>query len=279
MRGFLLVGCLLSALWGAPTLGRAQPASFKIDGLGAPREVEFTARVDGSTQRYVEFLPLGYQTNKPCSLMIFLHGHGSDRWQITKGDQWREIQAVCEVAARHGMILLSPDYRAATSWMGPAAEADLMQILQAQKVQRRISRVVLSGGSMGGTSALIFSALHPELVNGVVSLNGTANLVEYTGFQEAIASSYGGPKSEKAREYEERSPELVPTKFRGIPVAFTAGGRDTVVPPQSVLRLSKELAKSNPGQVLMLYREAGGHSTTYEDAVTALEFVIGRALK
>jgi pimeloyl-ACP methyl ester carboxylesterase len=275
----LLAGCLLSALWCANAPGQAQNAISKIKGMTAPSDVEFTAKVDGSKQHYVEFLPIGCTPNKACALMIFLHGHGSDRWQITKGQQWREIQAVCDVAARRGMILVSPDYRATTSWMGPAAEADVVQIIQDQKARHRISKTLLSGGSMGGTSVLIFAALHPELVDGVVSLNGTANMVEYAGFQDAIAASYGGRKSEKAQEYNKRSPELVPAQFKGMPIAFTAGGRDTVVPPQSVLRLGKELEKQGPGKVLMLYREAGAHSTTYEDAWAALEFVIERALK
>ena len=256
---------------------QSQNVSFRIEGMTAPRDIEFTARVDGSRQRYVEFLPQGYSTNRLCSLMIFLHGHGSDRWQITKGAQWPEIQAVCAVAARHRAILLSPDYRATTSWMGPMAEADLMQILQDQKNQRHVSKILLCGGSMGGTSVLIFTALHPEMVDGVVSLNGTANMVENTGFQEAIAAAYGGTKNEKAQEYLKRSPELVPSRFGTIPVAFSAGGKDTIVPPQSVLRLGKKLETQNPGRVLILFREDTGHSTAYDDAVAGLEFVIGRA--
>lgn len=269
--------CLLLALWCPNQTGQAQHAFFEIDGMAPPSQVEFTARVDGSKQRYLEFLPLDYTPTHACSLMIFLHGHGSDRWQIAKGDQWREIQAVCDVAARHRMILLSPDYRATTSWMGPAAEADVVQIIRDQKTQRHIHKVFLSGGSMGGTSVLIFAALHSKMVNGVVSLNGTANLMEYAGFPDAIAASYGGKKSDMPREYRKRSPELVPRRFRAMPVAFTAGGRDTVVPPQSVLRLSKALEQRKPGNVLMLYREEGGHSTSYQDAVAALEFVIERA--
>jgi len=277
MRGLLWVGCLLVALGRMTAPAQPAGAAAKPEGPEAPREAEFVADADRSRQRYVELLPRGYDSNKVHDLMIFLHGHGSDRWQIAKGGQWREIQAVCDVAARHRMILISPDYRAPTSWMGPAAESDLVQIIREQKRQRSISRVFLSGGSMGGTSALIFTALHPKLVDGVVSMNGTANLVEYAGFPEAIAASFGGGKQEKPDEYRKRSPEFSPEEFRGLPVAFTAGGRDTVVPPQSVLRLSRELGKQNPGRVLMLYREDSGHATSYEDARAALEFVIERA--
>ena len=60
MKIFLTGGCLLYALWCAKAIGQDQNASFRIEGLAAPRDVEFTARADGSRQRYVEFLPLGY---------------------------------------------------------------------------------------------------------------------------------------------------------------------------------------------------------------------------
>jgi pimeloyl-ACP methyl ester carboxylesterase len=270
IRGSALVACCVSMVC------HAQNQTFRIEGMTTGRDVEFIAKTDGSKQRYVEFLPQGYTTNKPHALMIFLHGHGSDRWQITQGDKWREIQAVCDCAARHEIILLSPDYRGKTSWMGPSAEADVLQIVQEQKATRAIGKVILAGGSMGGTSVLIFTALHPEMVNGVVSMNGTANMIEYAGFQEAIAASYGGRKTEKPDDYLKRSPELVPEQFKTVPVAFTAGRQDKIVPPDSVLRLSKILEKQNPGKVLMIYREGEGHSTSYDDAVAALEFVIQR---
>jgi pimeloyl-ACP methyl ester carboxylesterase len=277
MRLATLAAQAIWAFCGVSLACSAQNASFRIEGMEAPRDVEFVARVDGSRQGYVEFLPKGYSPNKPSPLMIFLHGHGSDRWQIAQGSQWKEIQAVCDVAARHKTLLLSPDYRARTSWMGPLAEADLLQLIDEQKARRKIGKIILAGGSMGGTSVLIFSALHPDQVNGVISMNGTANMLEYSGFQDFIASAYGGTKELKPDEYRNRSPELVPEKFKGIPVAFTAGGKDTVVPAHSVLRLSRKLEAQDPAGTLMLYREPGGHSTSYEDAVKALEFVLERA--
>jgi hypothetical protein len=93
---------------------------------------------------------------------------------------------------------------------------------------------------MGGTSVLIFSALHPELVAGIISENGTANLLKYENFQDAIAASYGGNKQKQPGEYRKRSPELTPKQFT-MPVAFTVGGKDASVPPDSVRRLAKRL--------------------------------------
>ena len=68
--------------------------------------------------------------------MLAFHGHGSDRWQFIK-DARGECRGVRDVAARFGLILISPDYRAKTSWMGPKAEADVLQIGGRQGMRKR----------------------------------------------------------------------------------------------------------------------------------------------
>ncbi len=49
-----------------------------------------------------------------------------------------------------------------------------------------------------------------------------------------------------------------------MPVAFATGGKDELVPPQSVLRLAETL-KQGGRKTLLIHREAGGHATTYAD--------------
>ena len=61
-----------------------------------------------------------------------------------------------------------------------------------------------------------------------------------------------------------------------MPIALTTGGKDTIVPPQSVLRLVEKLQQAKR-KVLSIHRESGGHSTTYEDTCTAMEFVLREA--
>jgi len=153
-------------------------SALATDDLGKPVDVEFKADVDGSPQHYVEMLPKDFQPSTPCDVLIALHGHGSDRWQYIKNER---CKAVRDFAARHAPIMVSPDYRAATSWMGPKAEADLVQIIALLRNKHRVRKVFLVGGSMGGTSVLIFSALHPELVAGISSQNGTANMRKILG--------------------------------------------------------------------------------------------------
>ncbi|MEZ6131667.1 MAG: alpha/beta fold hydrolase [Planctomycetaceae bacterium] len=263
--------CGLVALWLGCALPGHVSAFFASDGV---EDRSFVSDYDGSTQKYVQIMPPGWAADQVLSVLIALHGHGSDRWQFARQTRG-ECQATRDVAADHQLLMVCPDYRATTSWMGPAAEADLVQIIHAVKQQFRVDRVIVCGGSMGGTGALTFSTLHPDLVDGVVSLNGTANLVEYDRFQEAITESFGGSKQQVPHEYRKRSAEFFPERLT-MPVAATTGGRDVVVPADSVLRLIRQIRPRNPN-VLSIHRETGAHSTTYADTREALEFVIRRA--
>ncbi len=239
-----------------------------------PQDVTFLAKCDGTTQRYVVLLPDGFDAQKPHHLMIALHGHGSDRWQFATGSRG-SCQVTRNAAAAAAMIFVSPDYRAKTSWMGPKAEADVVQIIEQVKDKYKVGKVIVAGGSMGGSSALSFAAMRPELVDGVVSMNGTANHLEYNNFQEAIRASFGGGKAEIPAEYKRRSAEYWPERLT-MPIGITAGGKDTSVPPDSVLRLADVLKKIGR-PVLVVYQENGGHSTNHADAKQVLAFVIQKA--
>jgi pimeloyl-ACP methyl ester carboxylesterase len=251
---------------------------FAADAAEGPKieDVSFTAKCDNSVQQYVVIWPEGFQADQQHDLLLVLHGHGSDRWQFAKSE-FGEAQAVRDVAKAHQMIFVSPDYRAKTSWMGPKAEADLLQIIEEMKAKYKIGKVFLCGGSMGGSSSLTFAAMHPELLNGVASYNGTANHLEYENFQDAISESFGGTKKDIPEEYKKRSAEYWPERLK-MPIAITAGGQDTIVPPQSVVRLEGVLKKLHPN-VLLILREAGGHDTDYNDSKEALEFVVEKATR
>jgi dipeptidyl aminopeptidase/acylaminoacyl peptidase len=240
------------------------------------QDVAFQADIDGTEQRYVVVPPEKYEVGQPVSVLVVLHGHGSDRWQFVRQKR-DECRAARDVATGHGLLLVSPDYRAKTSWMGPKAEADLVQILAELRKKHRVEKLILSGGSMGGTGALTFTALHPDLVDGVVALNATANLVEYANFQDAIAEAYGGTKDKVPDEYRKRSAEFFPEKFT-MPLAVTTSGKDTAVPPQSVQRLIDAVRKTNES-VLLIHRPEAGHVTNYDDTRAAFEFVIGKVVK
>ena len=238
------------------------------------RDVSFAASCDGSTQHFVLMTPPTFKADKRTDVLIAFHGHGSDRWQYAKNAR-DECRVARDVALKYGMLFVSPDYRAKTSWMGPKAEADVLQIVGDLKKKYRVGRVLLCGGSMGGTSCLSFAAMHPDLVDGVASMNGTANLLEYENFQEAIQASYGGTKAEIPEEYKRRSAEYWPERLT-MPMGITLGGQDRSVPPDSVRRLAGVL-KTLGRDVLVIDREDTGHSTNYADGEAVLEYVIEKA--
>lgn len=253
------VGCLLALAAGTAVATVTNDAVFK-------------SAYDGSEQRCVVILPDGFEASQPHDALICLHGHGSDRWQFVR-DPRGEAMAARDAAAEKKMIFVSPDYRAKTSWMGPAAEKDLLQIIGDLKKQYRVGRLILSGGSMGASGALTFTALHPELIDGVVALNGLADHTAYTNFQDAIAVSFGGSKTQVPDEYRKRSARFFPEHFT-MPLVVTAGGKDTVVPPDSALKLAEAARVRNPF-VFADYRANRGHETDYAASLAAYRFVIG----
>ena len=234
-------------------------------------DVAFTATSDQSEQRYVQILPDGFDPAQPHDVLICLHGHGSDRWQYVN-EARGEARAARDAAAQNQMIFVSPDYRAKTSWMGPAAEADTLQLIADLKKQYKVKRLILSGGSMGASSSLSFTALHPELIDGVIALNGLADHVAYANFQDAIAASFGGAKTAVPDEYRKRSAVNFPERF-SMPLAVTGGGKDTVVPPESVLKLAREAQARNPF-VRIDFQPERGHETDYDASLAAYQFVI-----
>ncbi len=227
---------------------------------------------DNTEQSYLEHVPNNFDEKKTTTLILALHGHGSDLGQIFSG-VYAEFNAVLDVASSHNAIVVSPQYRGTTSWMGPAAEKDVVQIINEQKAKRRIDRVLITGASMGGSSSLTFTAIHPELVDAVVAMNGTANHLEYEHFQDAITESFGGTKREIPDEYKKRSAEYFPESFRGKITAITLGTLDEIVEPDSAKRLAAVVTKIG-GDVLVVERENEGHRTRYSDARDALEYAL-----
>ena len=256
-------------------MGLLACCSVQGKGLDKSQDIEFKSNYDQTPQRYILRLPADFDEAANHDLLIALHGHGSDRWQFSDAEH-PQCAAVRDVAGERNMIFVSPDYRAKTSWMGPAAEADVVQIIEEFKVRYKINRVFLCGGSMGGSSVLTFAVLHPDKIAGVAAMNPMANHLEYEGFQEAIAHSFGGTKEDIPDEYKKRSAEYWPERFT-FPVAISVGGQDTIVPPDSAVRLAGVLKKLEK-DVCLVSRPQMGHDTSYEDTRQMLEFVIEQAM-
>ncbi len=140
-----------------------------------PVDVAFSARLDGSEQRYVIVMPDGAQPTGPVSVLIALHGHGSDRWQFVRHER-DECRAARDAAAKRRMLFVAPGLSrddvldGAGGGGGPGSDHRGSETPVPDGEARDQRRV--DGGDVGPDIRR-----HPELIDGVVSMNGTANLV------------------------------------------------------------------------------------------------------
>jgi dipeptidyl aminopeptidase/acylaminoacyl peptidase len=217
-------------------------------------ECAFRASHDGSEQTFLlkDFRSV-YQSTPPL-LAIYLHGATFHQDQgMTSGiygDAFNRL-AKEEWITREA-VYICPEYRG-SSWMSAAAEADLLDIFQWAIEELRPRQILLMGGSMGGTSALSFAALHPTLMSGVLALCPATDMAEmYPRFSQQFLSAYGGSPEEKPDEYRQRSSRYYAAQLATLPIAIVHGTKDTSIPIHHARLLVQELQKLNAP---LLYHE------------------------
>lgn len=240
----------------------SQPVSVNAE------RVEFISEHDGYQDWY---LVVPGKPDRPCCINI--HGHGS------AGDQlWvrADIRPNLEAAVGKGMTVISPNLRG-NAWMSPAAAADMAQIINEERRKRNWTKTLFAAGSMGGTSVLIFAALHPELVDGVVALGAATDIGRYetwcrspdsppetAGIRSAIAAAIAeayGSVNKTAHSACGNAQRLT------MPIVLFHGEKDTVIPVGEArdlaikLKLSprfvyREIANGNHDSPLRLWGEA-----------------------
>lgn len=235
--------------------------------------VEFISALDGRRDWY---LVVPGKPDQPC--FINLHGHGS------AGDQlWTrpDIRSNLEAAVREGMTVMSPNLRG-NAWMSPAAAADLAQIIVTERRRRIWRKTIIVAGSMGGTSALAFAALRPELVDGVVALGAATDVARYQAWclapdspprtaairkaiAEALEAAYG-PADKTPHSASANVARLA------MPIVLIHGERDELIPVEEARDLAAKMkTKSN-----FVYKEipGGGHDAPLEHWAESLETLI-----
>ena len=207
----------------------------------------------------------------PRALLIYLHGHGSDRNQgfdqSIFGESFRRLRVECE---RRGFAYATLDYRGKTSWMNPPAEADVTQLIGNLKKRLRVKEVYLTGASMGGTSALAYAVRHPELLSGVIAICPATDIGKYgvwcstkdgllKQLSDAISEIYKATPEENRKLFAGRSVVGNHSKLT-MPVVVVHGELDTIIPVDGSRKLAALMRRD--GQTL-LYQEikGGGHDT------------------
>lgn len=214
---------------------------------------DFCSKVDHIADYY--YVRNGRE-NAPC--VVVLHGHGSHGDQLlTRPD----LEGWGDFLEENDFSVISPNLRN-NAWMSVEAVSDLVQIIQQEKNLIKYDRLILASGSMGGTGNLIFAALHPELVDGVVALGASSDLERYGQWlqsmplpvhqeiRNAILEAYSNSES-MTKHSVLRNVSALQNK----PVFLAHGGDDEIIPVEE----SRTLAALLQGEGKpFCYREIPG---------------------
>jgi dipeptidyl aminopeptidase/acylaminoacyl peptidase len=114
--------------------------------------------------------------------------------------------------------------------MGPAAEADVLDILNLLTKRYPGRRLILAGGSMGGTSALIFASRNPKAVDGVIALcPATDPALMFGVFPEHFVESYGGSPEKVSQVFSDRTSRNRVDALASLPLAIVHGSADAII--------------------------------------------------
>lgn len=196
----------------------------------------YTSGVDGIRDRYI----IEYPKAPPYGpLVLYLHGGLSHAEQGFCDDyDWCFRKLRDEVMRLRG-VYVSPEYRG-DSWMNAAAEADLTGLIEELRQRFEPDCAIITGGSMGGTSALILASHHPETVRGVVALCPATDMQElyhelhsreellYRHVAKSIVQAYGGTPDERPDDYYYRSSIRHAGELR-MPVVIRHGEADPII--------------------------------------------------
>ncbi|MCE5200416.1 alpha/beta fold hydrolase [bacterium] len=248
----------------------SQPGVMRLD---------FESEVDGF-QDWALALP-----NESSDVwFVTIHGHGSTADQLfTRTDIREHWLGYC---TRHGFSVLCPNVRG-NSWMGPAAAADLHNLLREVRAHFGVSKFIFMSGSMGGTSNLIYSILHPEDVAGIVSFGAASDLSSYHAFcrasdssilheiADAIEAAYGGLPYANQEIYQKHSTLLNASRIV-VPTVVMHGTADAIIPVSQTRALAA--AMGNKPDFAYIEVPGGDHDSPLLH-VEVVDWVVGSVTK
>ncbi len=226
-------------------------------------------------------LALPSRTN--TTWVVHIHGHGSTGDQLFTRpdirDNWLPLYR------KHGFGILSVNLRG-NAWMSPAAAQDLHALLAFVREHYGAKRFLLAGGSMGGTSNLIYAALYPDDVAAVVALCPATDLASYyqwcrerdtapvlAEIANAMETAYGGTPAQHRGTYDAHSAVMRAHRLT-MPVYVVHGDKDATIPVSQ----SRDLAKAVGTRPTFRYVDLpdGDHEAPLAHMPEALEWVLRR---
>ena len=222
------------------------------------------------------------QPSSSRNWVVNLHGHSST------SDQLYTRKDICEnwipVFDQYNCNIVTPNLRG-NAWMGPAAVTDLHALLKYLRVHYQAERFIFVGGSMGGTSCLIYATCHPEDVAGVVSMCPATDIEDYARWcrqnqevnttireiADAIEASYGGSPDQQPQIYLKHNVSKNAHRLN-MPMAISHGDADPLIP----VKQSRDLAAKLTRHPNFIYEElpSGNHNAPLASLRGLFEFIL-----
>jgi pimeloyl-ACP methyl ester carboxylesterase len=216
--------------------------------LPSPVAETFNCSLEGSRWPYLVQLPEG----EPEAILVYLHGHyGNEQQGMGVGAYNNAFGRLREECLRRQWAYVST-YYGGNTWMGPVGEsgvADLIGLLRARWPGRPL---YLCGGSMGGSSTLVFAVRRPELLDGAIALCPAADIQAYYhhlepftgGVEQSLAAAirihYRADGADLETELAARS-ALGNAERLTMPVYLSHGAADGLIPVDYTRALAARL--------------------------------------
>ena len=166
-RLFLL---LTAAALAAPA-ARAQHAA-PVTGL-----LDRSVMQDGTTQRYVVYVPKNYTADRKWPVILFLHGSGERGTDGLKQSDVGIGRALRFYSERYPAVVVMPQCAPEQRWDGLMADLALAALDQTvREYNGDPDRLYLTGLSMGGAGSWLISSRHPEKFAAVVPICGRGDI-------------------------------------------------------------------------------------------------------
>ena len=224
------------------------------------------------------YLPDNFQKGGNYKFILFFHGAGYSNGQpgnvghvgFTKFRQ---------MAAEKGYIIAVPSY--GTTWYNRKAEniTKSMLVNLEQELGIKLDRIHVMGGSMGGLSALVWSARNMERVISICTFYAVADIEEQYNAKEhhakAMIQSYGGDFSKKPYWFKSRKAINYAGILAQTSVLLIHGDADVLVSPQQSENLYNAIKNAGSTQVEFIKVPNKGHDNNvvkgYEEKI--FEFI------
>lgn len=177
------------------------------------------------------------EPNDSGNYIFLVHGHGSNADQLYTREDVFELWY--PIIKKHNLGLINFDTQG-NGWMNKYVVWAMEKMVKWLKKEYKIKNSIFAGGSMGGTSTLIYTLYHPEDVDGLIANCPASNMTDYyhsiitneipvlDEIRDTIKERYEGTPEESSMYADSNANEK--TEVFTMPMYICHGNADELIP-------------------------------------------------